>query len=149
MWLIDTDGNNYLDEFEIEALFQIELDKVFNSSSQGFDQAERDEEMARMREHVFTEMDKNKDKMISLSEFIDETKQKDFNENEEWKVKSPLGFIWFKDDFIKLVCFYIQGVEDEAQFNEEEFQAYSSHHQPPTPPMQHVEVPESPQTVHH
>jgi len=75
-----------LDEFEIEALFQIELDKVFNSSVAGYDQAERDEEMARMREHVFSEMDKNKDKMISLEEFMDETKQKDFNQNEEWKV---------------------------------------------------------------
>ena len=75
-----------MDEFEIEALFQIELDKVFNETSKDFDRAERDEEMARMREHVFTEMDKNKDKMISLEEFINETKQKDFNENEEWKV---------------------------------------------------------------
>ena len=42
--------------------------------------------MSRMRQHVFTEMDKNGDKMISLEEFVAETQDNDFKDNEEWKV---------------------------------------------------------------
>jgi hypothetical protein len=40
-----------------------------------------------MREHVFTEIDKNKDRMVSLEEFIDATRNKEFERNEEWKVR--------------------------------------------------------------
>jgi len=80
------DGNNYLDEFETEALFQNELDKIFNTSDPLYDPRERDEEANRMRQHVFTEIDKNKDMMISKEEFIDATKQREFKNNEEWKV---------------------------------------------------------------
>lgn len=126
--LHDTDGNGFLDEFEIEALFQIELDKVFNSTNPEYDPIEREEEMNRMREHVFKEMDKNQDKMISMEEFINETQDKDFDENEEWK-----------------------GVEDEDQFDEKEFEDYSRRHQAPTTPtvpMHRMEQPESPKTVH-
>lgn len=75
-----------MDEFEIEALFQIELDKIFNASAPEYDPAEREEEANRMREHVFSEIDKDKDKMISLDEFIAATQEKDFKKNEEWKV---------------------------------------------------------------
>jgi hypothetical protein len=39
-----------------------------------------------MREHVFSEIDKNKDKMISLEEFMAATEDKEFKKNEEWKV---------------------------------------------------------------
>jgi nucleobindin len=39
-----------------------------------------------MREHVFSEIDKNKDKMISLEEFMTATEDKEFKKNEEWKV---------------------------------------------------------------
>ena len=42
--------------------------------------------MNRMREHVFTEMDKNSDKLISMDEFIQTTNEKEFEKNEEWKV---------------------------------------------------------------
>ncbi len=42
-----------------------------------------------MREHVFNEIDKDKDRMISLKEFIDATQQSQFKENEEWKVIMP------------------------------------------------------------
>lgn len=103
--LHDTDSNGYLDEFEIEALFQIELNKIFNSTDPEYDPAEREEEMNRMREHVFTEMDKNKDKMVSLQEFINETKEKDFDDNEEWK-----------------------SIDDEVQFDENEFEDFSKRH---------------------
>ncbi len=80
------DGNGFLDEFEIEALFQNELDKLFNVSDPLYDPQEREEEANRMRQHVFTEIDKDGDKMISVKEFIDATKRKDFENNEEWKV---------------------------------------------------------------
>ena len=58
-----------------------------------------------MREHVFSEIDKNKDKMISLDEFMAATEDKEFKKNEEWK-----------------------DVEDEPQFNDQEFENYSKAH---------------------
>lgn len=47
---------------------------------------ERYEEMARMREHVMKELDKNGDKLVSLEEFMEYTKSEDFNKDEGWDV---------------------------------------------------------------
>ena len=47
---------------------------------------ERYEDMNRMREHVFSEVDKNKDRQISMQEFIDSTGEEDFDNDEEWDV---------------------------------------------------------------
>jgi hypothetical protein len=39
-----------------------------------------------MREHVFNEIDKDKDRMISKNEFLDATNAREFEKNEGWKV---------------------------------------------------------------
>jgi len=111
--LHDSDSNGYLDEFEVEALFQKELDKIFNTTDPDYDPVEREEEMNRMREHVFTEMDKNSDKLISMDEFIQTTNEKEFEKNEEWK-----------------------SIEDEPAFDDNEFKHYSQEHTS-TPPLGH------------
>lgn len=83
--LHDSNGDGELDQGEIEALFQQELDKVYNASAPEDDMTERYEEMNRMREHVMNEVDKNKDKMISLEEFLESTKSEEFKKDEGWK----------------------------------------------------------------
>ena len=50
------------------------------------DMRERFEEMARMREHVFGELDHDKDKLISLQEFLNYTASQEFEKDEGWKV---------------------------------------------------------------
>lgn len=47
---------------------------------------ERYEEMNRMREHVMKEVDKDEDRLISLEEFLESTKQADFKRDEGWEV---------------------------------------------------------------
>jgi len=47
---------------------------------------ERYEEMNRMREHVMKEIDKDHDRLISLEEFLDSTRQDEFKKDEEWEV---------------------------------------------------------------
>lgn len=47
---------------------------------------ERDEEMNRMREHVFNEIDKDKDRFISMNEFLESTQSEAFDEDEDWDV---------------------------------------------------------------
>ena len=47
---------------------------------------EREEEMNRMREHVFGEVDKNQDRQIDLQEFLDSTRSEDFDADEPWGV---------------------------------------------------------------
>jgi len=100
--LHDLTGDGYLDEAELEALFQKELDKVYDKNAKEDDMQERypyitqysvlsiwccvstsvghlllvlyfrEEEEARMRKHVQEEMDTNKDGLISLEEFLGE-----------------------------------------------------------------------------
>ena len=50
------------------------------------DLRERYEDMARMREHVFGELDADKDHMISKEEFLKYTASADFEKDEGWKV---------------------------------------------------------------
>ncbi|KAI3384959.1 hypothetical protein SNEBB_005135 [Seison nebaliae] len=66
----DTDNNLHLDELELEALFNAELDKLYDSKNGKVDEVERDEERNRMREHVMKEFDTNGDRMVSLDEFM-------------------------------------------------------------------------------
>lgn len=63
-------GDGYWNDDELEALFQIELEKVYNETDPDDDPKERVEEMYRMREHVVKQMDKNEDRLISLDEFL-------------------------------------------------------------------------------
>merc|ERR1719427_89476 len=99
--LHDKNSDGHLDQFELETLFLQDLDKVYNESDPDTDKAERAEEMERMREHVMKNMDHDKDGLLSLEEFIAETKSEDFEKDEDWK---PLT--------------------EEDQFSEEELSEY-------------------------
>ncbi|ELT97554.1 hypothetical protein CAPTEDRAFT_183512 [Capitella teleta] len=83
--LHDVDGDGYWDEQEIEALFQKELDKVYDPNAEEDDMMERFEEMNRMREHVMKEIDTDGDKLVSMEEFVASTNRDEFKENEEWE----------------------------------------------------------------
>lgn len=64
MLYLDLDGNGVWDQEEVKALFLKELDKLYQQGVPEDDMRERVEEMERMREHVFTEADLNKDGLI-------------------------------------------------------------------------------------
>ncbi|MEQ2235447.1 hypothetical protein ILYODFUR_002433 [Ilyodon furcidens] len=81
----DSNGDGFFDESELEALFTKELEKVYNPANEEDDMVEMEEERLRMREHVMNEVDTNKDRLVSLSEFIAVTKKEEFREKDEWK----------------------------------------------------------------
>ncbi|XP_051238191.1 nucleobindin-2 [Dicentrarchus labrax] len=88
----DTNGDGFFDESELEALFTKELEKVYNPENVEDDMVEMEEERLRMREHVMNEVDTNKDRLVSLSEFMAATKKEDFMEKDEWETldQNPL-----------------------------------------------------------
>merc|ERR1712038_1533234 len=81
----DLNGDGFWEEDELKVLFQKELDKAYDPNAPEDDMKERAEESERMREHVLKETDKNKDRMISLEEFLTQTKEDEFNKHEEWE----------------------------------------------------------------
>lgn len=81
----DNNGDGFLDETELEALFTKELEKVYNPENEEDDMVEMEEERLRMREHVMGEVDTNKDRLVSLNEFMAATKKEEFTEKEEWE----------------------------------------------------------------
>ncbi|XP_043981223.1 nucleobindin-2-like [Gambusia affinis] len=80
----DSNGDGFFDESELEALFTKELEKVYNPKNEEDDMVEMEEERLRMREHVMNEVDTNKDRLVSMSEFIAATKKAEFHEKDEW-----------------------------------------------------------------
>ncbi len=80
----DLDGNGFWDEDEIKVLFEKELEKVYDPNAPEDDMREKEEEMERMREHVFGEADLDKDKLISFDEFLKETKRDEFETDPGW-----------------------------------------------------------------
>jgi len=81
----DIDGNGFLDEDEVKALFVRELDKLYKQGMGKADLMEKAEEMERMREHVFNEVDLNRDRLISWEEFKTMSEQPNFEKDEGWK----------------------------------------------------------------
>ena len=64
----------------------LQLDKVYDPNAPEDDMMERYEEMNRMREHVMNEVDQDKDKLISLKEFMESTRGDEFEKDEGWEV---------------------------------------------------------------
>lgn len=83
--LHDLNGDGYWNAEELEALFQKELEKMYNDTNPDDDPRERMEEMYRMREHVTKQMDKNHDRLISLDEFLQDTEAQTPNKDPGWK----------------------------------------------------------------
>uniref|UniRef100_UPI0037E8FE88 nucleobindin-1 n=1 Tax=Semicossyphus pulcher TaxID=241346 RepID=UPI0037E8FE88 len=83
--LHDTNEDGVLDEQELEALFTKELEKVYDPKNEEDDMMEMEEERLRMREHVMEIVDTNKDRLVSLEEFIKSTEKKEFNNPKEWE----------------------------------------------------------------
>jgi len=104
----DLNGDNHWDEDEVRVLFRKELDKVYDPNEPVDDMREREEEMERMREHVFKESDANKDRLISYDEFLTETKKDEFDEDPGWETMD------------------MQDGDDKEIFSDEEFRAYQA-----------------------
>ncbi|KAJ7313938.1 hypothetical protein JRQ81_005759 [Phrynocephalus forsythii] len=83
--LHDTNSDGVLDEQELEALFTKELEKVYDPRNEEDDMVEMEEERLRMREHVMENVDLNKDRLVTLDEFLQSTQKKEFNEVDGWK----------------------------------------------------------------
>ncbi|XP_066503210.1 nucleobindin-2a [Hoplias malabaricus] len=83
--LHDTNGDGFFDEQELEALFTKELEKIYDPTNEEDDMVEMEEERLRMREHVMNEVDTNKDRLVSLEEFLIATKKKEFLEPDSWE----------------------------------------------------------------
>lgn len=83
--LHDLDGNGLWDQDEVKALFVKELDKMYQQGHPEDDMRERIEEMERMRESVFHEMDTNQDGFIDFSEFMKQTNTNDFKQDHGWQ----------------------------------------------------------------
>ncbi|XP_076879908.1 nucleobindin-2a [Brachyhypopomus gauderio] len=83
--LHDTNGDGFFDEQELEALFTKELEKIYDPTNEEDDMVEMEEERLRMREHVMNEVDTNKDRLVSLDEFLIATKKKEFLEPDSWE----------------------------------------------------------------
>lgn len=99
--LHDTNADGYLDELEVEALFERELAKVYEEKNSEDDMVEKEEERNRMREHVFSEIDVDKDFLISVDEFMKGTQGEEYEKDEGWKT-----------------------LDEEEQFSEDELAAY-------------------------
>ncbi|KAJ0058592.1 hypothetical protein NL108_017553, partial [Boleophthalmus pectinirostris] len=83
--LHDANEDGVLDEQELEALFTKELEKVYNPKNEEDDMMEMEEERLRMREHVMNNVDLNRDRVVSLDEFLKSTEKKEFNSHKEWE----------------------------------------------------------------
>ena len=54
---LDVSGDGFLDAYELEAIFNPELEKVYNLADPNEDKNEMEEERQNMREHVLKEVD--------------------------------------------------------------------------------------------
>ncbi|XP_034976156.1 nucleobindin-2 isoform X1 [Zootoca vivipara] len=109
--LHDVNNDHFLDEQELEALFTKELEKVYDPKNEEDDMVEMEEERLRMREHVMNEVDINKDRLVTLEEFLRATEKKEFLEPESWETLDQQQV--FTEDDLKEFESHISQQEDE------------------------------------
>uniref|UniRef100_A0A8C7GSN2 Nucleobindin 2 n=1 Tax=Oncorhynchus kisutch TaxID=8019 RepID=A0A8C7GSN2_ONCKI len=112
--LHDTNGDSYIDEQELEALFTKELEKMYRPNLDEDDMTEMEEERLRMREHVMNEVDTNKDRLVSLEEFLMSTNKKEFLEPDSWETLEQAPA--YTDEEMKL--FEEQLAQEESNLNQ-------------------------------
>ncbi|XP_005990574.1 nucleobindin-2 isoform X2 [Latimeria chalumnae] len=111
--LHDTNSDGFLDEQELEALFTKELAKVYDPKNEEDDMAEMEEERLRMREHVMNEVDINKDRLITMEEFLKATEKKEFLEPDSWETLDKQQL--FTEEELKEFEQHISNQENELQ----------------------------------
>ncbi|KAF5287940.1 hypothetical protein FQA39_LY15610 [Lamprigera yunnana] len=107
----DLDGNGLWDQEEVKALFVKELNKMYDNNAPEDDMVERAEEMERMRETVFAQIDANRDGFIEYNEFLAQTKRQEYQEDHGWK-----------------------GLDEQKPYTNEELEAYIREQQMLHPP---------------
>ena len=61
---------------------------MYDEDADEDDQMERYEDMSRMREHVYKQVDTDRDGLISLPEFMESARDPRFDEDEDWGVST-------------------------------------------------------------
>lgn len=118
--LHDVNSDGFLDEQELEALFTKELEKVYDAQNEEDDMVEMEEERLRMREHVMNEVDTNKDRLVTLEEFLKATEKKEFLEPDSWETLDQQQF--FTEEELKEFESIIALEENELKKKAEELQ---------------------------
>ncbi|XP_074811028.1 nucleobindin-2 isoform X2 [Natator depressus] len=118
--LHDVNNDGFLDEQELEALFTKELEKVYDPKNEEDDMVEMEEERLRMREHVMNEIDVNKDRLVTLHEFLKSTEKKEFLEPDSWETLDQQQV--FTEEELKEFETHILQQEDELQKKAENLQ---------------------------
>lgn len=116
--LHDVNNDGFLDEQELEALFIKELEKVYDPKNEEDDMVEMEEERLRMREHVMNEVDTNKDRLVTLEEFMRATEKKEFLEPDSWETLDQQQF--FTEEELKEYESMISVQETELKRKAEE-----------------------------
>ncbi|XP_020658605.2 nucleobindin-2 [Pogona vitticeps] len=111
--LHDVNNDGFLDEQELEALFTKELEKVYDPKNEEDDMVEMEEERLRMREHVMKEVDINKDRLVTLEEFLRATEKREFLEPDSWETLDQQQV--FTEEDLKEFESHISQQEDELQ----------------------------------
>uniref|UniRef100_A0A8B9QDG1 Nucleobindin 2 n=1 Tax=Apteryx owenii TaxID=8824 RepID=A0A8B9QDG1_APTOW len=118
--LHDVNNDGFLDEQELEALFTKELEKVYDPKNEEDDMVEMEEERLRMREHVMNEVDINKDRLVTLEEFLRATEKKEFLEPDSWETLDQQQL--FTEEELKEFENHISQQEDELRKKAEDLQ---------------------------
>ncbi|XP_053138805.1 nucleobindin-2 isoform X2 [Hemicordylus capensis] len=118
--LHDVNNDGFLDEQELEALFTKELEKVYDPNNEEDDMVEMEEERLRMREHVMNEVDINKDRLVTLDEFMKATEKREFLEPDSWETLDQQQI--FTEEELKEYESHISQQEDELRKKGEELQ---------------------------
>lgn len=82
--MYDKNSDGFWDPSEVKPLLKIEVSKLYDPNNPEDDPNEMEEDYERMREHIYKEIDADKDGLISLKEFVDYSKRPEARQDNGW-----------------------------------------------------------------